>query len=1790
MCFQSRIYVSEVAIGLALLVSITAQWVTAATNDSGLLESEPLIRTSSPQGPTRFVKLDPRQIGIDFVHRQESGKQSQRVLSDTLAGGGVCIGDYDGDRLPDVVLTRPSGGFRLYRNTGHFRFQDVTVMSGLGKDKAWSTGASFADLDGDGDLDLFVCGYAAPNRLYVNLGNGRFREQGRQAGLDYRGASTMMSFADIDLDGDLDGYLVTYRLYGQQKTKFKKGRFTNPEDKDLLIRPDGTTMVIDAGQYDHLYLNNGNGTFTNISAQAGISGNHQGLSATWWDFNQDRLPDLYVANDYWGPDHLYRNNGDGTFTDVARHTLPHMPWYSMGSDVGDINNDGLFDFMATDMAGTDHYKQKVTMGDMADSGWFLTAADPQQYMRNAVYLNTGSGRCREVAKLVGLSSTDWTWSVKFGDLDNDGWLDLFVTNGMTRDYFNADVLAEVKQAGLLEQAAMWTQQPRKNDTNLAFRNRGDLKFEQVQQPWGLDLSSVSYGAGLADFDRDGDLDILINNFEGRPTVYRNTTGDGEDPSRAITVSLSGTLSNRLGIGAAIHIETAQGTQARYLTLARGYLSTNDILVHFGLGKQQRVDRLTVTWPSGQVQTFHDLAVDRRYTITEPESTPPPGQKEPVAPMFAHSSRLSLIDHIESPYNDYQDQPLLPHKLSQLGPGMAWGDVDGDRDADLFVGQAAGYPGFLYINQGQGEFTWSRPKAFEQDQGSEDMGAVFFDADGDNDLDLYVASGGYQMEAGDARYRDRLYLNDGKGFFVKAAESQLPDLRTSTGAVAAADFDRDGDLDLFVGGRVVPGEFPLTPSSHLLQNQQGTFTDVTEQLAPELARTGLVTSALFSDVDSDSWLDLLVTHEWGPVRIYHNVEGTLQDNSPAAGTDKRLGWFHGIAASDLDADGDIDYVVTNVGLNTKYHASVKKPIMIHYGDFGQDGVMRLVEADYENDKLLPMRGKSCSTNAMPFLADRFTTFHDFALASLTDIYTPKCLKDAHRLEANTLESGVLLNDGNGHFGFRPLPRIAQCSTSYGCVVTEVNGDGIPDLYLAQNFFGPQPETGRYDGGVSQLLTGNGDGTFSPVAAAKSGLIVPQDAKGLAITDINQDGQPDFILSINNGEMQVFENQQADREKILKLHVHGPPGNPNAIGARVTVRTGDGRTQTSEIYAGGSYLSQSSNELFFGLGANPQVEEVTISWPDGTRSQHVLPLGDSTTEKREQSLVVSIDHPQAVPAVVSRDPVFPELTGQAIRLHRELATALADQNQADRASKHLRHLLTLVPDNAAIHRQLADAYAQTNDFARATEHFEQAMTLQPGHVEDHVSLAQILVNQSDPDAAVRHYNSALKLVPDHVAAHLALAQLNHESSQTDEALQHVQSVLRITGDNREAHLLAGKVYWKTKKIEQSKIHFSKLLQLDPEDHDAHFYLGYIASRQQNSADTIHHFQEFVSLFPHNLEVRKLLALALVKAKKWQQAADHFGEVVNMESSYDPEIHQYYANALLHLDQFDAARTQCEYAISLDPKSPVSHNLMGQSLASLGKTSDAIQHFEYAIKQRPNFVEARANRATALAEQGDYEQAVAGFRRVLQSTPNDSIVHRNLGQAYQQLGKRKLALNHLQRAIELNPRDARAHQRLGMIYVRGRRLQEALKHFQKVAELDPNSAEAHYRVGLALYQLRRYDDAIEVLRGSVKLAPQKLELSNLLAWILATHGDTSKSEAAEAVKLAAQVAEQTEHKNSMYLDTLAAAYAASGQFDEAAKTARQAISLVLKTESKDQDSLASMRDRLRRYQKRQPYVEAK
>ena len=1186
------------------------------------ISAEPLEAVAAGETETVFVSLPPEITGIDFVNPIDQSHPQKHLYASAVACGGVAIGDIDNDGWPDIFLTSGPKKNRLYRQVSPLKFEDITDASNLDSGSAWSAGAAMVDIDNDGDLDIYICNFDSPNHLFINKGDGTFTEKAKQFGIDYVGADHTPTFCDYDLDGDLDFYLMTNFYYDPRgkslkpisgivngKPSIMPGFEKYYEITKIRRGTQPGTISIDheaVGQPDRLVRNNGDGTFTDVSEQAGIQGKGKGNSATWWDYNEDGWPDIYVGNDFKDPDRLYRNNGDGTFTNTTEDMVPHTTWYSMGSDFADLDGDGAMDFAIADMSGTSHFKQKVGMGAMSDSAEFLNTAIPRQYMRNAVYINSRGGRFMEAAHLTKLANSDWTWTVRLADFDNDGRVDVFFSNGMSR---NLNVSDNPEIADLYLGETEWDKHmraktPELREQNLAFRNLGELKFENVSKDWGLDHVGMSFASATADFDRDGDLDLVVCNLEEPVSVYQNNTATG---NRTV-IRLKGRL-NSWGIGAKVTIETKSGTQIRQLTPIRGYMASHEPLLHFGLGEQAQIEKLTVNWPSGHTQSFENIDANQRLTIVEPEGKAAPKEApSPPDPLFKPSDALSNVRHSEIPYNDFVRQALLPNRSSNLGPGMSWGDIDADGDDDLWLGGARTHLGQIHRNDGNGKFTPLDFSAAEEDKNSEDMGGLWFDLDSDGDLDLYVVSGGVECDPNTPVLRDRIYLNDGQGKFNKAADEFLPDNFDSGSSVVAADYDRDGDLDLFVGGRIIPGEYPVTPKSRLLQNNGGKLINA-PQTTKDLEEVGLVTGAVWSDVDNDGWIDLLVAQEWGPIKYFRNNEGQLVDQTTESGLSEILGWWNGITAIDVDNDGDMDYAATNFGLNTKYKASAKKPTLLYYGDFEEDGNYNIIEAKFEDKTLLPVRGLSCSSGAMPHLKGKFGTYTSFALAELQEIYEPETLDKSKRCEANTLESGVFINDG-GKFTFKPFPRLAQISPGFGIVAGDFDSDHHADLYAVQNFNGPQAETGRMAGGVSIFLKGNGDGTFAAVAPRDSGLYVGGDAKSLTKVDLNGDGQLDLVAGINNDALTAFE-QSPRSQKHFNIQLRGKNGNTFAAGSRIDVNFDDGTRRSVEVTAGSGYLSQSSSLVNIGIPAGLNVLDIEVRWPDGTsKKSEAVEIGKNT----------------------------------------------------------------------------------------------------------------------------------------------------------------------------------------------------------------------------------------------------------------------------------------------------------------------------------------------------------------------------------------------------------------------------------------------------------------------------------------------------------------------------------------------------------------------------------------------------
>ncbi|ARU55247.1 FG-GAP repeat domain protein [Oleiphilus messinensis] len=1162
------------------------------------IQGTPLVKPER-QGEKLFARLGEKETGIRFANTLSV--EHQRNF--TFNGAGLASGDFDGDGLTDLYLVTEEGQSKLYRNLGGFRFADVTTQAGIKQDKAgFAIGASFADIDNDHDLDLFLTNWNMPNTLYRNNGDGTFTDITDTAGVGYNGGSTTATFADYDRDGDLDFYVATYRPadlaaeIGTPKLEMKDGQIVIPDNLKSSIELFETKKglsVRQLGEPDLLYRNNGDGTFTEVAKQAGISGGYWGLSASFSDIDNDGWPDLYVTNDFWSPDMFYHNNGDGTFTLLDAERVQQTPMFAMGMDFADINNDGLTDYFVGDMLSQDA-TLRLTQHGLMD-----TTLPPDesaaQVMHNGLYLNNGDGSFSEISWFAGVAASEWTWSTKFADIDLDGYVDLLISNGMIGDLMDSDVLANINLPQFKNAPAYYENYPKLATPNNAFRNNGDLTFSEVSALWGIDDESIAHGATLADLDNDGDLD-KVDNFMNEPLgVYRNNA-----LKNRILVELVGYRSNSFGIGARVTVTSTNGQkQTRMMTTSGGYLSSHAPVLVFGLDDAETIKQIEVNWPSGHSQTFTDieqkaLLANQRYVIAEPDSIrtpPPPRRLQAENTQFAEVGATAGLTHahIEANfddrqyegYDDFEEQLLLPRRLSAIGPGVSWADMDADGDDDLYVAGAHGQAGTVYQNLGDGRFDPISnnivPAALEE------LATVWY-ANG-----AFVSSFS-RYEVPNAPIAAIMANNNGLQFQADA----------SGGALALNDMDGDGDLDIFIGGRAIPNQWPLPASSYIYRNDGATYTNVTAEKAPGLLELGLATGAMWLDIDNDQDSDLLIATEYGPVRLFINDKGAFRDATKTSGLQKWHGLWSGITAGDFNEDGYMDFAVANWGMNTRYHASEKYPAMLYAGNIDGDGDLDIVEAEYVDGVLRPMRERGMVGAEMPFVYEKFDTFRAYAEATLAEIYDDRLLGEGvMTLYANTLKHAVFINDGQGHFSMNVLPGLVQATTGYGITAADFDNDGHEDLYLVGNFSHMDHEFRQFSGGISYLLKGNGDGTFTEVPSTQSGLFVPYDGRGVAVSDYNKDGWVDIAVGVNDERPLLFKNTGIDGQCALTLRLQGSARNPLGIGARITVTRSDGMTTSRDVQAGSGYFSQDSAVHLFGLGKSEQVT-VKVLWPDGTQS--------------------------------------------------------------------------------------------------------------------------------------------------------------------------------------------------------------------------------------------------------------------------------------------------------------------------------------------------------------------------------------------------------------------------------------------------------------------------------------------------------------------------------------------------------------------------------------------------------------
>ncbi len=1103
-------------------------------------QDHPAANPASTTTPPLFTLLAPEQTQVNFSNTLTEGLNTNVLMYEYFYnGGGVAVGDLNGDGLTDLYFSGNMTENKLYLNKGQLQFEDITLAAGVGgRPGPWKTGVTTADVNGDGKLDIYLCysgklqGEKRRNELFINEGNDakgnpRFSEQAMQYGLADTAYSTQGYFFDYDHDGDLDLFLLNHNpnslpILDEARTSV------------ILQQEDPTTGV-------RFYQNNQN-HFKDITRQAGFSSSSltYGLGAGIADLNGDGWQDIYVSNDYAVPDYLYINNGNGTFTDRLAQSVGHNSQFSMGNDIADVNNDGLPDIFTLDMLPEDNRRQKLLFAPDNYEKFELNIRSGfhYQYMRNMLQLNNGHrsrqeagaggpsksavGRdvsFSEVGQQAGVSNTDWSWAPLLADYDNDGWKDLFVTNGYLRDFTNMDFIKYmndyIQSRGRLRREDVLDlvhQIPASNIVNYLFANNGDGLFTNKTQVWGIQKASNSNGAAYADLDNDGDLDLVINNINEPAFIYRN---ESNGQQHYLQIKLQGAGGNTQGIGARVILY--YNNQQQYLEQmpSRGYLSTVSTILHAGLGKTSTIDSLRIVWPGGKTQLLKGVKASQLLTLAEKEAT---GQYHPTAlPASLFTETTSPVPHsyAANTVNDFKRQPLLLNPLSFSGPCLVKGDVNGDGLEDIYAGGGSGQAAVLYLQQKNGQFTTSKQAAFEADKNSEDADAALFDANGDGLTDIYVASGGYHNYlSDDGLLQDRLYINNGKGIFIKSTDA-LPAMRVSKSCVRVNDFNGDGKPDLFVGGRVIPGRYPETPASYLLINDgKGHYTDQIATLAPALQKAGMVTDAAWVDLDGDQKNDLIVTGEWMPVQVYLHKGNQLKESTAQYFDKNYSGWWNKLTVGDFNKDGKPDLLVGNQGLNTQCSASEQEPASLYYKDFDDNGAIDPIFCFYIQGKSYPYVTRDELLDQMSIMRTRFTDYKSYADATMETIFTKEELKGAKQLQVNYLATAYFESDAQGKFHLKTLPAQAQQSPVYTITRLDYNKDGMDDLLLCGNINRARLRFGNYDANYGVLLRGDGKGHFSYVDQQQSGFHISGDVR--SVVSINKH----LLFGINQQSIKAY----------------------------------------------------------------------------------------------------------------------------------------------------------------------------------------------------------------------------------------------------------------------------------------------------------------------------------------------------------------------------------------------------------------------------------------------------------------------------------------------------------------------------------------------------------------------------------------------------------------------------------------------------------------------------------------------
>ncbi|MBI3416498.1 MAG: VCBS repeat-containing protein [Verrucomicrobia bacterium] len=1169
------------------------------------------------QGRTGFTLLDVARTGIQFTNTLSPARAMEN--QNLMNGAGVAAGDFDGDGLADLFFCNIEGRCALYRNLGNFKFADVTETAGVACTNQYSTGAVFADVNGDGLLDLLVTSNGGPNACFLNEGNGHFKNVTAEAGLvQMRAGGTTMALADVNGDGFLDLYVANYgevtilRGGGTYSVTYRNGKPEVAGRYRNRLKIDEEGNLIELGYPDALYLNDSKGRFKPVSWSDGTFLDEDGvplkgppwdmgLSVTFRDINDDGFPDIYVCNDFHMPDRLWLNDGQGHFRAAPRFTTRTMSRFAMGVDFADINRDGLLDFIVVDMLSRDHRLLKSQMGITNPVPTVIGEINNLPQIRhNTLFLNRGDGTYAEIANFAGVDASDWSWCPVFLDVDLDGFEDLLVSNGHARDIIDFDTMDRQKLLGrqsLEDSRTNLFMFPLLQTPNVAFHNRRDLTFEETGAAWAFNSKQVSHGIALVDLDNDGDQDVVVNCLNAPPLIYRNETA-----APRIAVRLKGKPGNVQGIGGKIKVTGgAVPMQSQEIVSGGRYLSGDDPMRVFAAGSSTNKLTIEVAWRSCTRSVVTGVLANHLYEIDEAGATatePKPPLAAPK-PLFEDISERINHKHAEEPFDDFALQRLLPKRLSQLGPGVAWFDLDGDGHDELILGSGKGGSLAIYRSDGRGKFERWRDPAFDEPAQRDQTSVLGWTPHGGTNA-LLVGLSNYEDGTTNGAAVQRF---DFSGQKILPGEN-VPDIPSSTGPLAIADIDGDGDLDVFVGGRVIPGRYPVAAASRLFRNDAGKLIlDTANQAA--FANVGLVSGAVFSDLDGDGLPELILACEWGPIRVFQNSAGSFREITRELGLEKFTGWWSGVTTGDLDGDGRLDIVAGNWGLNSPYHATEANPIRIYYGDFNEDGATELIEADTvpETGKIAPRRDLLRLGTVLPFLRAQYPTHKSFGDATIADMLG-KRFATTSQVQANTLESMLFLNRSN-RFVAVPLPREAQFAPAFAAAIADLDGDGNEDVFLSQNFFATQPDLPRLDAGRGLCLRGDGRGGLTPMAGSESGVKIYGEQRGAALGDFDEDGRVDLAVTQNGTATKLYHN--AGAKPGLRIRLVGSANNPHGIGAVVRLKSDERWGPAREIHGGSGYWSQDSTVPVMTMPG--ELTAVWVRWPGGKTTTSKLELGAS-----------------------------------------------------------------------------------------------------------------------------------------------------------------------------------------------------------------------------------------------------------------------------------------------------------------------------------------------------------------------------------------------------------------------------------------------------------------------------------------------------------------------------------------------------------------------------------------------------